>query len=157
MNPALKRRFAQGAYVWAGLRAVLASRGLSYRVEVDGDIYEAASVIVAKASRYGGPFVVARRARLDQPRFEVCLFARGGLWAVGLYGLALALGRLERAPGFASVLGEKVRIAGGGEAQGTEPVQCDGDGMARLPVEIEVVPDALDLVVPPDGPYGGGP
>jgi diacylglycerol kinase family enzyme len=27
----------------------------------------------------------------------------------------------------------------------------------RLPVEIEVVPDALDLVVPPDGPYGGGP
>ena len=30
----------------------------------------------------------------------------------------------------------------------------DGDDMARLPVVIEAVPDALDLVVPRDGPYG---
>ena len=155
VNPALKRRFAQGAYVWAGVQAVLHSGRQRYRVEVDGESYEAASVIVAKASRYGGPFVVARRARLDQPRFEVCLLERAGFWAVARYGLALVLGRLERAPGFTSVLGEKVRVAADdGEPQGPEPVQCDGDDMMRLPVEIEVVPDALDLVVPKGGPYG---
>ncbi len=158
VDPALKRRFAQGAYLWAGLRAVLASSGLSYRVEVDGAHYRAASVVVAKASRYGGPFVVAPRARLDAPRFEVCLLERAGLWAVALTGMALVLGRLERAPGFISVLGERVRIASvtsdGGESGEPEPVQCDGDDAVRLPVEIAVVPNALDLVVPKEGPYG---
>ena len=157
VDPVLKRRFAQGAYVWAGIRAVLGSRGLRYRVEVDGARHEAASVIVAKGSRYGGPFVVAKRARLDEPRFEVCLLDRTGFWPVTRYGLALVLGRLDRAPGFSSVLGERVRITAEGEAPGTEPLQCDGDDMARLPVAIEVVPDALDLVVPPNGPYGSGP
>ena len=159
VDPGLKRRFAQGAYVLAGLRAVLRSRGLRYEVEVDGVRHQAASVIVAKAAHYGGPFIVAREARLDAPRFQVCLFARGGLWAVGLYGVALALGRLDRAPGFTSVPGETVRIASADSKAGqpVEPVQCDGDDMARLPVEIAVVPDALSLVVPPDGPYGEGP
>jgi YegS/Rv2252/BmrU family lipid kinase len=159
VDPGLKRIFAQGAYVWAGLRAVLRSRDLRYRVEVDGAGHEAASVIVAKASRYGGPFVVAREARLDDPRFQVCLFERAGFWAAGLYGLALALGRIEAAPGFTSVPGRKVRITApasqSGDSSMAEPVQCDGDDMARLPVAIEVVPDALGLVVPRGGPYGG--
>jgi len=158
VNPGLKRRFAQGAYVWAGLRAVLRSRSRRYRVEIDGVRHNAAWVVVAKASRYGGPFVIATQARLDAPQFEVCLFASSGFWPLMRYGLGLALGRLDRTPGFASVPGRQVRIedaaAGSGSQTRAEPVQCDGDDVARLPVEIEVVPDALDLVVPRDGPYG---
>jgi len=161
VDPGLKRRFAQGAYVWAGLQAVFRSRGRRYRVEVDGVRHEAASVIVAKAAHYGGPFIVAREARLDDPRFQVCLFERAGFWPAGLYGVALALGRLDAAPGFTSVPGRKVRItappSGAGDPSPTkpaEPVQCDGDDMARLPVEIEVMPEALSLVVPREGPYG---
>ncbi len=154
VDPGLKRRFAQGAYVWAGLRQALRSRRLGYEVEIDGVRHEAAWVVVAKARRYGGPFVIAARARLDDPRFEVCLFARGGAWAMARYGSALVLGRLARSPGFSSVLGRRVRIAASPSELGEEPVQCDGDHMARLPVEVEVVPEALDLVVPRDGPYG---
>ncbi len=161
VDPGLKRRFAQGAYVWAGLQAVFRSRGRRYRVEVDGVRHEAASVIVAKAAHYGGPFIVAREARLDDPRFQVCLFERAGFWPAGLYGVALALGRLDAAPGFTSVPGRKVRIAAPATLSGdssptkpAEPVQCDGDDMARLPVEIEVMPEALSLVVPREGPYG---
>ncbi len=161
VEPGLKRRFAQGAYVWAGLQAVFRSRGLRYGVEVDGVRHEAASVIVAKAAHYGGPFIVAKQARLDDPRFQVCLFERAGFWPAGLYGLALALGRLDAAPGFTSVPGRKVRITAPASQSGdrpptkpAEPVQCDGDDVARLPVKIEVMPEALSLVVPPDGPYG---
>ncbi|MEE8276438.1 MAG: diacylglycerol kinase family protein [Alphaproteobacteria bacterium] len=154
VDPGLKRRFAQGAYVWAGMRQALRSRRRRYEVEIDGVRHEAAWVVVAKARRYGGPFVIAARARLDDPRFEVCLFARGGVWAMARYGSALVLGRLARSPGFSSVLGRRVRIAASPSELGEEPVQCDGDHMARLPVEVEVVPEALDLVVPRDGPYG---
>jgi diacylglycerol kinase (ATP) len=158
VDPGLKRGFAQGAYVWAGLSQVLHSARRRYAVEIDGVRREAAWVVVAKAGHYGGPFVIAARARLDDPRFEVCLFAEGGPWAMARYGSAMALGRLARAPGFASVLGRRVRITaadpGPGARRVDEPVQCDGDDVARLPVKIEVVPDALSLVVPRDGPYG---
>jgi len=154
----LKRRFAQGAYVWSGLREVLGPKRRRYAVEVDGARHEAAWVVVAKASRYGGPFVMAARARLDRPQFEVCLFAEAGPWPLARYGSALALGRLAGTPGFASVMGRRVRIAaapgGGDTGPAAEPLQADGDDMARLPVVIEAVPDALDLVVPRDGPYG---
>jgi diacylglycerol kinase family enzyme len=114
--------------------------------------------VVAKASCYGGPFVLAARARLDDPRFEVCLFADAGIWPLARYGSAIALGRLAGTPGFSSVLGRRVRIAVDSAVAtltpGDEPLQADGDDMARLPVTIEVVPDALDLVVPRAGPYG---
>ncbi|MDX1575393.1 MAG: diacylglycerol kinase family lipid kinase [Kiloniellales bacterium] len=158
VDPVLKRRFAQGAYAWSGLQQVRRSRHRRYHVTVDGVRHRAAWVVVAKAGRYGGPFVLATRARLDEPRFEVCLFARGGVWPLARHGSALLLGRLAATPGFTSVLGETVRIEAadmGGPAT-LEPVQCDGDDMARLPVEIRVVPDALDLVVPKEGPYGRG-
>jgi diacylglycerol kinase family enzyme len=75
--------------------------------------------------------------------------------------LALALGRLDAAPGFTSVPGRKVRITAPASQSGdppptkpAEPVQCDGDDVTRLPVEVEVVPEALGLVVPREGPYG---
>ena len=158
VDPGLKRGLAQGAYVWAGLRQVLRSRQQRYAVEIDGVRREAAWVVVAKAGHYGGPFVIAARARLDEPRFEVCLFAQAGPWAMARYAAALAVGQLARAPGFASVLGRRVRITaaapGPGARRDEEPVQCDGDDVARLPVKIEVVPDALSLMVPRGGPYG---
>ncbi len=158
VDPGLKRGVAQGAYIWAGLSQLLATRRRRYAVEIDGARREAAWVVVAKAGHYGGPFVIAARARLDDPRFEVCLFAEGGPWAMARYGSALALGRLAGARGFSTVLGRRVRITaaapGPGERRDEEPVQCDGDDVARLPVKIEVVPDALDLVVPREGPYG---
>ncbi len=72
--------------------------------------------------------------------------------------MALALGRLDAAPGFTSLPGRKVRITAPASQSGdpslAEPVQCDGDAMARLPVDVEVVPEALSLVVPREGPYG---
>jgi diacylglycerol kinase (ATP) len=154
----LKRHFAQGAYVWAGLREIFNAKRRRYAVEIDGAHHEAAWVVVAKARRYGGPFVMAARARLDDPRFEVCLFAEAGMWPLARYGWALARGRLAGTPGFTSVLGRRVRIAAAPSETdihpAEEPLQADGDDMARLPVAIEVVPDALDLVVPRDGPYG---
>ncbi len=155
VDPAKKRRYAQGAYVWAGLRQMLRRDRLRYRVEIDGAVREVASVIVAKAACYGGSFVLAPRARLDAPSFEVCLFEKDGVWPATLYGLALLLGRLERTPGFESVPAKRVRVTiAGAVPTGPEPVQCDGDDVARLPVEIDLRPDALDLLVPTDGPYG---
>ena len=150
VDPALKRRFGPAAYVWAALRQAWRSGGVTYRAVIDGAPHEAASLIVANASRYGGPFVVARAARIDEPVFQVCLFGRGGLLPLACYAGAVILGQLHRVPSVRMVPATRVRIDG----PAGDPLQGDGDILAHLPADIEIVPDALTLLVPPDGRYG---
>ena len=140
----LKRRIGKGAYVLESLRQLFRFRFPRYRVTVDGQVFEAASVIVAKGHYYAGRYVCAPDARLDQPQFHVCLFERGGRWNAVRYAVALALGRLPRLADFRIVRGRLVAIDG----PAGDPVQGDGDIIARLPVHIEIAPQALRLIVP---------
>jgi YegS/Rv2252/BmrU family lipid kinase len=142
----LKRLFGKGAYVLESLRQLWRFPFPRYRVTVDGESYDAASVIVAKGHFYGGRYVCAPEARLDQPEFHVCLFERGGPWNAVRYALALALGRLPRLPDFRVVRGRAVTIDG----PAGDPLQGDGDIIARLPVRIEIAPQPLRLIVPSD-------
>jgi len=142
----LKRLFGKGAYVLESLRQLWRFPFPRYRVTVDGESYDAASVIVAKGHFYGGRYVCAPEARLDQPEFHVCLFERGGRWNAVRYALALALGRLPRLPDFRVVRGRAVTIDG----PAGDPLQGDGDIIARLPVRIEIAPQPLRLIVPSD-------
>jgi YegS/Rv2252/BmrU family lipid kinase len=140
----LKRLLGKGAYVIESLRQLSRFGFPRYRVVVDGVAFEAASVIVARGRFYGGRFVCAPEAGLETARLHVCLFTRGGRWAVLRYALALVLGFLPRLADYRVVAGRHVLIEG---PQG-DPVQGDGDIIARLPVTIDLDPTALSLVVP---------
>jgi diacylglycerol kinase family enzyme len=142
----LKRLLGKGAYVLESLRQLWRFPFPRYRVTVDGESYEAASVIVAKGHFYAGRYVCAPEARLDQPEFHVCLFERGGRWNAVRYAVALALGRLPRLTDFRILRGRVVTIDGPAE----DPLQGDGDIIAHLPVRIEIAPQPLRLIVPPD-------
>jgi len=144
----LKRRLGKGAYVLESLRQLFRFDFPRYRVTVDGQEFDAASVIVAKGHFYAGRFVCAPDARIDAPEFHVCLFERGGRWNALRYALALAAGRLHRLPDFRVVRGHSVTIDG----PAGDPVQGDGDIIAALPVDIGVAPRQLHLIVPTAGP-----
>jgi len=144
---ALKRHAGKGAYVVETL-----IQGLRYgfppcRVTVDGRAYDARSVVVCNGRHYGGPFVAAPKANLADPAFEVCVLQKGGWTHVLRYGLALVMGRLSTLPDVHIETGRMVRI----EGEAGLPVQGDGDVIARLPVEITVAEQTLDLVVPNSG------
>lgn len=141
---ALKRRIGKGAYLWQAARLLAGFAGPRYRVTVEGVGHEAASVIVAKGRYYAGRFICAPAARLDEPSFQVCLLERFGAWNILRYAAALGMGRLTSLPDYRVLPARRVTIEG---PEG-DPVQGDGDVIARLPVEIEVLPEALDLVVP---------
>jgi YegS/Rv2252/BmrU family lipid kinase len=140
----LKRRLGKGAYVLESIRQLFCFRFPRYRVTVDGQAHEAASVIVAKGRYYAGRFVCAPEARLDRPEFHVCLFERGGRWNAIRYAVALALGRLPRLADFRIVRGRTVTIDG----PAGDPLQGDGDIIAGLPARIEIAPRPLRLVMP---------
>ena len=139
---ALKRRIGKGAYVVEAVRQGFVFGHPRYRVTVDGEVHEAASVIVANGRHYAGRYLLAPEASIEDPHFQVCLFLRSGPLAVTRYGLALQTGRLPYRSDLKRFPGRHVKI----EGPSGDPVQGDGDIVARLPVEVSVQPDAVELV-----------
>ena len=66
VTPHLKRRLGKLAYVLASLVELWRYRPRRYAVTLDGRRHDAASAIVANAHFYGGRYVVAPRARIDE-------------------------------------------------------------------------------------------
>ena len=140
----LKRRVGKLAYAVETLRRMVKWGLLPYRVDIDGVTYDCASLIAAKGHFYGGRFVAAPEASLDRPSFDIVLFERSGRLAALRYALALASGRLARLPDVRIVRGREIVIAG----HDGEPVQADGDTIARLPAAIRLAEATIDLIVP---------
>ena len=145
VNLGIKRRLGKFAYGLAILRQLLIYGFPSYRVVLDGSPRAAASVLVANAHFYGGRFVAAPAAGLQTPTFEVGLFERSGRAAAIGYALALFMGLLPRLKSYRILAARRIEI----EGPVGEPVQADGDVIARLPVRIELLPAAIELVFPP--------
>ena len=146
----LKRRWGKGAYVWRSLVEARRYRPVRYAVAIDGERYEAASVIVTHARHYAGPYVVAPEAALDMPLLHVCLFERWGWMQALRFGAALVRGVLPRTSGYRVVSGHEVGISvlnDAGESR-RQPVQIDGDDALSLPVTIRVSADAVRLLRP---------
>ncbi len=147
VNLGLKRVLGKGAYYVEVLRQLLVFPFPRYRLRLDGTAFEAASVVVANGRRYAGRYLLAPAARLGDARFQVCLFERSGRAAALGYALAMWLGRLPRRRDYRVLSARRVVV----EGPAGEPVQADGDIVAHLPVEIEIVPRALRLVMPDPG------
>jgi YegS/Rv2252/BmrU family lipid kinase len=146
----LKRRWGKGAYVWRSLVEARRYRPVRYAVAIDGERYEAASVIVTHARHYAGPYVVAPAASLGEPLLHVCLFERWGWMQALRFGAALVRGVLPRTSGYRVVSGHEVGISvlnDAGESR-RQPVQIDGDDALSLPVTIRVSADAVRLLRP---------
>ncbi len=138
----LKRAVGRAAYVAQTLREVGRYEFAPLRVRLDGLDVTAAGVIVSKGRLYGGRYTLAPTARPGEPGFTVALFDRAGPLSALLYGAALPLNLLPRAPGLRLVRASRVEILGGDGADAS-PAQADGDPAGRTPVSVS---DALGPV-----------
>jgi YegS/Rv2252/BmrU family lipid kinase len=148
LPPQMKRWLGKGAYVVESLRQLAAYDVPRYRVSIDGRDYDCASAVVAKGHFYGGKFVCAPHARLDDPAFEICLFRMGGRLGALRATVALTFGLLQKLPEIELVRGRDVTISllGGGSAD--EPMQADGDIAATLPAHVRIGARGIPLIVP---------
>lgn len=140
----LKRRLGKLAYLLAMIRQLFRYGETRFRVTVDGRPLDCFSAVITNGRRYGGSFLLSRKASLSRPSLQVLLFQRPGLWFLLRCMLALLLGRLETLDGVASLSAERLRI----EAPGREPVQADGDPAGWLPADIEMEDRPVLLRVP---------
>lgn len=147
IDPALKRRIGKGAYALGGLREIFAGPALDYDVTLtapDGGIsrHRAVSCILCKGHFYAGTFILAPEVRLEQPVLHAVLFTKPGRLAALTYACAMTLGLL---PGRSDVL-VLPAVAARIEGPVAEPVQGDGDIIARLPVDISIWSGRLRVV-----------
>ncbi len=147
LNLDLKAAAGKLAYYLGGFSQVF--RALpEFEVAVDGQAYKASFALVSRVRNYGGDLEIARGASLLRDDFEVVLF-RGTLALQYLpYFVGVALGRVSQMKGVTVLHGRSVACR---EMPNENIfVQVDGELAGKLPVGIDIVPNALTILVPPE-------
>lgn len=147
LNYRTKRVIGRAAYV-APVYKTLSAPVQRFDVSVDGARHQASWVIVTRASRYGGSFVLTRDTQLGaDPMLAIIVEAetRGAL--VGA-ALSLALGRLGRvaasADGVKVISAKRVQIG----VRTAVPLQVDGDDAGTTPADVSADGSVVNLIVP---------
>lgn len=142
VDAAWKRRLGKLAFLWPMLVAVRRYRPCEYVVRTGTETYRAAAVVVAKGHFYAGRFVLAPRARLAEPLFQIVLFQGHGRPAVLRYLAATALGIAHRLPDVTIAAARGLSI----EAGACGRMQLDGEIAGPVPVAIEIAEAPLPLI-----------
>ena len=138
----LKRVLGRGAYVVQTLRETERYRFPPVRLRIDGMDAEAASVVISKGRLYAGKFLLAPESRPAEPGCSVVLFGCGGPAAALMYGAALPVGLLGRAPGVRHLRARRVEVVGNTPI----PAQADGDAAGFTPLSVADAPGPIEVV-----------
>lgn len=114
--------------------------------EEQGTVIEARWLVVSNLPRYGWGVRFTPTADPTDGLLDLCGFAHGSLWRELRFVAAAQLGLHGRMADCASYRVRRLRI----EADQPVPYQLDGDPGGVLPLDVEVLPHRLTLIVPPE-------
>lgn len=150
MEPRTRRQKRLGAlgYIVAGVVVASTMAGIRTRVYVDDQrIYRRSILIVISNSQlYGGMVRIATDARLDDGLLDVNVFAGTGFGSTVRTALGVITGLHVKDPRHSYYQGRSIRI----ESSKPMPISVDGDPFGTTPLECEVVPRALSVLIPQD-------
>ena len=119
---------------------------LDVRVFTNGDDHVTRTcgfALVSRVRNYGGDMEIASGASLHDDDFEVVLFEGSNPLRYAWYMLNVAARRVQQLRGVHVLRAQRVDILT------TTPTQIDGEYLGRQSVSIEIVPGALQLLLPP--------
>jgi YegS/Rv2252/BmrU family lipid kinase len=141
VSAGLKNAAGKLAYWVAGF-ARFFKRVEQLDVRIDGKIHPCGFALISRVRNYGGDLEIASGASLHDDDFEVVLFEGSNPLRYAWYMLNVAAKRVQRIRGVLVLRAHHVDIL-------TEaPVQIDGEYLGRQTVTIEIVPGALQLLLP---------
>ena len=141
VSAGLKNAAGKLAY-WAAGSAAFFKRVEQLEVRVDDRVYQCGFALISRVRNYGGDLEIASGASLHDDDFEVVLFEGSNPLRYAWYMLNVALKRIQRIAGVTVLRAHHVEILT------TTPVQIDGEYLGRQTVTIEIVPGALQLLLP---------
>jgi diacylglycerol kinase (ATP) len=155
MNAAMFReaqRFESGDRASVARTIWVAIRYRPARMEVALDDLvvrtRALAVVVANGPYTGAGMTVAPEARVDDGRFDVTIFEHFSKWELIRHLASIAFGRRRYVPHVSTHRSTFARIS----SMNPLPARADSHDLGTTPVEFRVLPGALRVIVPPDGP-----
>ena len=147
MDHDFKRRTGKLAY-WVIAFKLVGKRLAEFDVRAGDITCRCGFALAARGRNYGGDLEIARGASLLRPDFETVLMQGATAGRYLKYLLGVATGTLGRMRGARVHAARSIEM----RASGGEPVavQVDGEWAGTLPATIEIVDDALTLLVPPE-------
>ncbi|MBM80150.1 MAG: hypothetical protein CMJ78_06100 [Planctomycetaceae bacterium] len=118
---------------------------LSLYLDGSEDPVTAKTVQIVNLPAYALGMPFARSARGDDGLLDLRLFERGSRWNMLRYISNIVMGgRHERLSDVSCLTAERIRV----ESEVPVPIQADGDPAGWTPAEINVLPGALEVIVP---------
>jgi YegS/Rv2252/BmrU family lipid kinase len=143
-----KRRFGRAAYLWTAFTRLIGNQPERFTIVVDGQRSRprASQVLIANGGVLGvPPLRWGPHIRPDDGRIDVCIIsARTALDYLGLAWHTLT-GQQRRDRNVRYLAAERSIVV---SADHPLPVQADGEIIGETPLQVQVVPDALRVIVP---------
>jgi len=141
LRPGLKSKTGKLAYWVAGFSQIVKRVG-QLETRINGDRYPCGFMLAARVRNYGGDLELASGASLLSNDFETVMFEGTNPLRYLFYMLAVSVKQVQKMPGVHTVRSTRIELFG------DAPMQIDGEYIGRSPATIEIVPDALTILVP---------
>jgi diacylglycerol kinase family enzyme len=146
LNPRLKEATGKVAYWIAGFSKV-GHRIPEFTVQANGREYRAGFALVSRVRNYGGDLEIAPTISLLDDEFEMVLFEGESSFGFLKYMLAVVVHQQQSMRGI-TILRTRHALFSGPEESNIH-LQVDGEYAGVTPARVEIVPNALTLLVPP--------
>ena len=141
-----QRRLGAVAYVVAGVTAAANMVGTRTRLWIDDELIYRRSIliVISNSQLYGGVVRIATDARLNDGLLDVDVFAGTGFGSSIRAALGVITGLHARDPRHSCYQGSSIRI----ETDKPMAVHVDGEPFGTTPLDCQVVPRALTVLLP---------
>ena len=149
-RPKWSKKLGRLGYMIQGIALTMRFPTVAAKIDIDGQIYEDHYLLglVSNCRLYaGGGLTISPQAKLDDGQFEVWLFKGKNILKMFHYGTLMKLGRREHS-GMEMVNGRSITI----HTTPTMPCQTDGEPSGHTPINCQIKPGALRVLVPSAAP-----
>ncbi|HEY0754379.1 MAG TPA: diacylglycerol kinase family protein [Ktedonobacteraceae bacterium] len=146
------KRFGVLGYVFTMLGMSIRFRGFRVVLTIDGQEMRtrAFQIVIGNTQLYGGAVTFTWQAKCDDGLLDVCIVRTGSRWRFMLMLRDLILQRKRNRELITYKTCTSLEI----RSRRPIALQIDGDAAGQTPASIQIVPGALKVIVPQQGPGG---
>jgi diacylglycerol kinase (ATP) len=144
LDPGLKKNLGKWAFWLQGFRLLATYSFPPLTLRIDGRELTGTGLIAGKVRLYGNGYVITPEARLEEPLLDVVVFQGHRRLDYFRYLVGVVGGFHLRFPDVVHLKAARLEV----ESRYLHRVQLDGEPAGEAPVLLEVLPDALTVVLP---------
>ncbi len=141
-DPLFKKLLGSGAYVLTALKELFKYKPHKMKITLDGITYPTSFVIVGNVKWYGKNNIITPEAHINDGLLDVCVIQSDDILNFVKFLFGLLVSKHDFFEDVIIKKAKKIRV------ESTKPVlaHVDCETLGKTPIDIEVCPDALEIV-----------